>query len=1434
MYLAAKLTRNNEITKYSTKKMKEKIVGIDLGTGSLGISVRNMSLGESLEEQLEWFSVTTFESGTSSDQTGEHTLAADRRSHVQSRRMKDHSRWKRWATLALLIEYDMCPMSPLSLERWRTYDKKRDLKREFPIDDEAFMRWIRFDFDGDGKSDLTAFQLRKQLVEEQFDFTNSVNRYKLGRAIYHIAQHRGFKSSKGETLSGKEEDTKDVQVNADNLEETMKKSEEKKSKDLSAYMAEHGFKTVGQAFASLEDEGIRVRNSRYQVVRSLNVEEIEEYFKFQEGLNDYEDLHKRLISTKKGEGTLFYKLPLRPQKGHIGKCTFERNKRRCPISHPEYEKYRAWGFINNIRYREGSEASWQELPIKLKHQLYEEVFVAYVRKDFPFEKIRAFLEKQLGITFKNTEGAKNINYKDKTIVAGCPVTARLQNIANLFDTDIAHLQLQGHKTRSSHSIKNEEKHTVTYSAEDLWHFCFEADEIEDVKRFAMKSLSVDDKTSDALCKLWASIETGYTSLSLKALRNINRMLEYGLKTSDAIFLAKVPEITGDYEIAPLINLYDQEVKVPSERLLRVGRIANTLISKYKSLSYRDRFADHDFSYQLQDDDKEHVLRCIQDNDSSFGLMDAEEQQQMIKEVTNMYQSFFKDIHRDYIKTPKLADTLVERLKAKYPHIDERKWKQLYHPSMISDFPRNKEDENLLGSPRIGAIRNPTVLRALNVLRRTLNKMITDGLVDPQETRLVVETTRVNNDINKRWAIEKYNNERRDANKEICNILKEYYPNKEIREEDVDAARYVLEQSGEDIFTDDKPEDLHYRHQIKRYRLWLEQGCCCLYTGKTIGISNLLEENHCDLEHTIPRSLSFDSSDKNLTVCDAYYNRHIKQNRIPTQLPNYEHDVTIDGHTYTAIKPRLKSWEEKVERLSQNVLFWKNRARRAQTEDSKNACIRQRLLWQMEYDYWRQKLDRFKMKPENVTDGFRNSQLVDTGIITRYAVLYLKTLFGSVEVQNGQSTSAFRKIFGIPLKDRSSNYHHAVDATILTMIPQPAKRDRMLKLFYQIDEEKKGNQDVSGLRYHLHREIEDCLLGAGIASIDDFIARQVMVDFYKQDRTLQKNVRPVIRKGKPLMQKDESGKMVPVTFCSDSIRGELHKQTFFGAIRRRGEEKNLFVVREPLKYKTSNRDSGFKDWKELNDRLVDLNYNDKGKDKEFKPMVQMMMSQFPEGTSFKDACEQGIYMLDRNGRKVNRIRHSRCYGKNVTNPIKVKRHAYSSEKDYKQFVWAALGEGSVYALCEYVNGSAKAYQRYTYMDISENRKQGLEDIPSFILDKKGQRLTLIRKICKGDMLLIYKDSPEELLNLDSAELSKRLYKVQSFERKNDIILRHHLLSSAETASDSEGREKKRDRGESIKDFAKLPNIIRSSITSFKYLQKDVDIVFTKDGLKLKNI
>ena len=54
---------------------------------------------------------------------------------------------------------------------------------------------------------------------------------------------------------------------------------------------------------------------------------------------------------------------------------------------------------------------------------------------------------------------------------------------------------------------------------------------------------------------------------------------------------------------------------------------------------------------------------------------------------------------------------------------------------------------------------------------------------------------------------------------------------------------------------------------------------------------------------------------------------------------------------------------------------------------KDHCIRQNHLWQMELEYWQNKVSRFTMT--EVTSGFRNNQLNDTRIITKYAYHYLE-------------------------------------------------------------------------------------------------------------------------------------------------------------------------------------------------------------------------------------------------------------------------------------------------------------------------------------------------------------------------------------------------------------------------------------------------------------
>lgn len=1402
--------------------MTQKVLGLDLGTNSIGSAVRNLDLSDDLQWQLEFFSSDIFRSSVNKESNGrEYSLAAQRSAHRRSRGLNEVRRCRLWATLNLLIKHGFCPMSSESLMRWCTYDKRKGLFREYPIDDKDFNAWILLDFNGDGRPDYSSpYQLRRELVTRQFDFEQPIERYKLGRALYHIAQHRGFKSSKGETLSQQETNSKPSSTDEiPDVAGAMKASEEKLSKGLSTYMKEHNLLTVGAAFAQLEDEGVRVRNNNdYRAIRSQFQHEIETIFKFQQGLSVESELYERLISEKKNVGTIFYKRPLRSQRGNVGKCTLERSKPRCAIGHPLFEKFRAWTLINNIKVRMSVDTLDEQLPMKLRLDLYNECFLAFVRTEFKFEDIRKYLEKRLGIHFSYND--KTINYKDSTSVAGCPITARFRK---MLGEEWESFRVEGQKERQAHSKNNISFHRVSYSIEDIWHFCYDAEEPEAVLAFAQETLRLERKKAEELVRIWSAMPQGYAMLSQKAIRNINKILMLGLKYSDAVILAKVPELVdvSDEELLSIAkDYYLVEAQVNYDK--RINSIVNGLIAKYKSVSEEYRFADHNYEYLLDESDEKDIIRQI---GSSLGakrwsLMDADEQTDILQKVRDRYQNFFRSHERKFVESPKLGESFENYLTKKFPMVEREQWKKLYHPSQITIYRPVSvgKDRSVLrlGNPDIGAIKNPTVLRVLNTLRRRVNQLLDDGVISPDETRVVVETARELNDANRKWALDTYNRIRHDENEKIKKILEEFYPKRDgISTDDIDKARYVIDQREVDYFTGSKT----YNKDIKKYKFWLEQGGQCMYTGRTINLSNLFDPNAFDIEHTIPESLSFDSSDMNLTLCDAHYNRFIKKNHIPTDMPNYDKAITIDGKEYPAITSQLQRWVERVERLNRNVEYWKGQARRAQNKDRKDQCMREMHLWKMELEYWKKKLERFTVT--EVTDGFKNSQLVDTRVITRHAVLYLKSIFPHVDVQRGDVTAKFRKILGIQSvdekKDRSLHSHHAIDATTLTIIPVSAKRDRMLELFAKIEEINKmlsfsGSEDrtglqqeLDGLKNKLQMEVKACRIGHKVSEIGTFINDNIIVNHHIKNQALTPVRRRLGKKGHIVGGVDK-----PRWQTGDALRGEIHKASYYGAITQfvKDEEGKVlmkegrpqinltikFVIRRELKYKKSATDSGFASWDDLGKAIVD------------KELFALMKGQFPEETSFKDACEQGVYMIKKgkNGmpdKKLYRIRHIRC-NTVQKNALKIKEQTYKSEKEYKRYFYAAVGD--LYAMCCYTNGKIREFRIYSLYDVSCHRKSDIEDIPEFITDKKGNRLMLDYKLHTGDMILLYKNSPEELYDLDNVNLSKLLYKINGFE--NDglrIRMVNHLVV-------------KEAMGESVKDYAKLPDIIRCGVKTIKFL------------------
>ena len=1006
--------------------MENKILSLDLGSNSIGATIRDLS---DKENQFKKTTVITFETGVGRDK-GKFTLshAAERTGKRSLRRLYQARKYKLWETLKVLEKDKMyCPISEESLTRWKHYSKEEALKgnggRAYPINDIPFNNWIKLDFDNDGKPDYTSpYELREELSTVKLDFAIEENRFKLGRALYHIAQHRGFKSSKKVQNADDENDANE----GDHFDKD-KGAEGKKRKKLWEAIQKLNLDiesslTIGAVFSKIEQSNkknktnIRIRKELHQyVTRKMLMQEVQDIFTFQRISFGSIFKNEEGEELKINQSPMFWQRPLRSQKGTIGKCTLEPNKFRCPESYPAFEEFRAWSFLNNIKYtiKGNKDSVPQQIPLHYRKEIYDTKFFRVSKKDFYFDEIAEWIRN------KNEHDNWQLKYDFKTNVAACPVSARLKDI---FGEDWQNFNLETEKRKQAKKKDGTIKeHKTTYNIDDIWHILFDCDDEDILEDFASKILKLDDKKTNKFLALFKSMPVAYGMLSLKAINNILPFLREGYIYTEATLLAKVPKILGDEIWATnkekiLSNLQTFVIDKCREEK-RILNITNNLIAQYKALPPNEKFAenkdyqlgerDHLFDESSLENDTNQILKAIEESYGKSIWKEKTEvgQKEIIEQVSKEYQAFFSDKERKFKKLPHLQ-LLMKRFLAdnfeflycfdtfKESKEGEEKCKcsackklnSLYHPSQIDIYPRAREINYkfndikkrmvMLGSPITGAFRNPMALRALHELRKYINYLIATEQIDEQ-TRIVVEIPRDSNldDNNKRWAWMEYQSKRRQENKEfrdaIYELLKDPQGSGSIvnpdSDSDIDKFRIWYEmiegnealegfeekkifiplektvstkksKKGKEEEIEEFNEDNYLRINKSlvfklqkardniqaKYKLWKEQGCRCIYTGKVIGITDLFQENLIDFEHTIPRSRSLDNSLANLTVCYADFNRNIKKNQIPFELENYEKSA----YGYNgSILSRLEKWEQKVKDIKLHVEFWKTKSKR---------------------------------------------------------------------------------------------------------------------------------------------------------------------------------------------------------------------------------------------------------------------------------------------------------------------------------------------------------------------------------------------------------------------------------------------------------------------------------------------------------------------------
>lgn len=1297
-----------------------KILGLDLGTNSIGWAV--------VEKNDKEFSlldkgVRIFSEGVKSEKGIESSRAAERTGFRSARKIKFRRKLRKYETLKVLAENKMCPLTVSEVEAWRKSGFKN-----YPIIDE-FVKWLRTDDD----KNINPYHYRDKASR------GKANLYELGRALYHIAQRRGFLSNRLDqsaegvfeehspkvqdaiedvsTIEELRNEIRDYFEGLDLIEKSSKDLDEGEKKlktlfnaldkliktnennfekakevvvarlnrkedlgavkqnisEISQAIKEGGFDTLGQYFYSLYNTEVELVNSISKENEKFKRAKIRNQYTAREEhyLAEFEIICKaqnigvidegELLQEKKYTGlakdlyrAIFFQRPLKSQKGLIGKCSFEKTKSRCSVSHPDYEEYRMWAYINTIKMKTPEDETLRFLTSDERNKIVPKF---YRKKDhFNFEDLaKELIPRGASFDFYKSANAKLshylFNYKRKDSVSGCVVSASLKNVLG-----------EDWKTKTfSYQTKNVKDLNINKNVDykDLWHLLSVATSDIYLFDYAKEKLGLEEKLAKSFSKI--KLKKDFASLSLNAINKITPYLREGLLYSHAVFMANIENIVDE-------NIWKDEeqrkyIQKQIAKIIEINKfdnglleVINSLLKEYKNEGiYFSKEAEANFKNDLQ-------KRLL----SFFKYHKIEEDQRQI--LDELYPIFIEQLKEyKFIKVKRLDEKVLEFLSGENEDgeifcSDKRQLKKLYHPSDIEVFKKKViKDENgkekvVLGSPLTPSIKNPMAMRALHQLRKVLNALILEGQIDPK-TRIHIEMARELNDANKRKGIQDFQNENKKNRENYREEIKKLY------------------------FEESKKEIEPTEDDLLRYQLWIEQGKKEIYEeGKSIGICDIIGNNpKYDIEHTIPRSYSQDNSLMNKTLCSQRFNREVKKTKMPVELANHEE-----------ILLRVDHWRKEAEKLTWEIDQIVKSTKAMATKEAKDRKIRRRHYLTLKRNYLKGKYERFIWEEPKV--GFKNSQIPDIGIITKYSQAYLKSYFNRVESVKGGMVAEFRKIWGLQksyqendkkyyeVKDRSKHTHHTIDAITIACMTKD-KYDVLANAWTLEDKEK-----LKDARKILEESKPWKTFTEDIKKIED----EILVSHYTPDN-VKKQSKKIIRvrgkkqyvseierdnNGKAILKKDvnnkiiykldDNGMRIPRYQQGDTIRGSLHQDSMYGAIKNPlNTEEIRYVIRKDLEsIKATDIENIVDDMVKEKIRMA----------KENKILV------ISNNAQQKNKLNGTVWMNKEKGIPIKKVR---IYANSVKNPLEIKEHATLSKSrhEHKQKVYGQNDENYAMAIYE---------------------------------------------------------------------------------------------------------------------------------------------------------
>lgn len=441
-------------------------LGLDIGANSIGWAALKLNADGDPYAILAMGSRVfpdgrTRKSGTS--------LARDRRLARGQRRRRHRYLSRRDELMSALIALRLMPANK-------------------PANEEERKEWERLD----------PYELRKRALSE------TLEPGKLGRALFHLHQRRGFKSNRKAGGEDKKKATK-ARMDREGLRQAIKDS---------------GDPTLGEFLAGRRERGKPVRARPGQELypeRAMYVREFKKIRARQAKARQAENHVLTPAQWSELERIIFHQRPLKPVEP--GWCLLEAGERRAPKADPAAQEFRILQEVNNLRLilpGGGGQPLKEDETARVLERLRQ-------GKDIKLQKPVKLLELPDGASLNLARGGR------KTLKGDAVVAAIVETLKP--------------------PKKKGEKAKKDVKAKKWW--CG----LSDRRRRKIAFLFAVAEDADAACKqaqewgLDASIASrlkegelpsGYVRLSLKAIRNILPHLRRGLRYDEAVIAAGYP------------------------------------------------------------------------------------------------------------------------------------------------------------------------------------------------------------------------------------------------------------------------------------------------------------------------------------------------------------------------------------------------------------------------------------------------------------------------------------------------------------------------------------------------------------------------------------------------------------------------------------------------------------------------------------------------------------------------------------------------------------------------------------------------------------------------------------------------------------------------------------------------------------------------------